>query len=72
MDHLTSPTWRTSSYSGSNGGNCIQVATAANTVTVRDSKDRHGPTLAFDSRDWQRFTSQVKATALYTARSRPA
>lgn len=64
MDHLTSLTWRTSSYSGSNGGNCIQIATTATAVAVRDSKDPHGPVLAFGPRDWQRFTSQVKANAL--------
>jgi len=63
MDNLTSLTWRTSSYSGSNGGNCIQVASAEDTVAVRDSKDPHGPVLPFRARDWQRFTSQVKENA---------
>jgi uncharacterized protein DUF397 len=55
MDHLTAAVWRTSSYSGSNGGNCIQVAAAADTVSVRDSQDPHDPVLTFDVRDWQRF-----------------
>ena len=61
MDHLTSLTWRTSSYSGSNGGNCIQIAAATPTVAVRDSKDPHGPILAFDAQDWRRFTELIKA-----------
>ena len=30
--------WRKSSYSGSNGGQCVEVAIAAETVQIRDSK----------------------------------
>ena len=63
MDHLKAVTWRKSSYSGSNGGNCIEVAAAAGTVAVRDSKNPHGPVLAFGPRSWRRFTGQVKADA---------
>jgi hypothetical protein len=65
MDKLDGLPWRTSSYSGSNGGNCIEVATTtASTVAVRDSKDPHGPVLAFGPQDWQRFAAQVKAGSL--------
>ena len=60
MDHLDDLTWRTSSYSGSDGGNCIEVA-ATHTIAVRDSKDPHGPVLAFGPKEWKRFTGQVKA-----------
>jgi Domain of unknown function (DUF397) len=35
--------WRTSSYSG----DCVQVAPAPDRMLVRDSKDPHGPALAF-------------------------
>jgi hypothetical protein len=63
MDHLDHLSWRKSSYSGSNGGNCIEVAATRDVVGVRDSKDPHGPVLAFDFRDWRRFTSHVKETA---------
>jgi Domain of unknown function (DUF397) len=65
MDHLDRHrlTWRTSSYSGSNGGNCIEIATAPGTVVIRDSKDPHGPVLTFCPRDWQRFADQVEADA---------
>jgi hypothetical protein len=31
--------WRKSSYSDSNGGNCVEVAHLAQGVAVRDSKD---------------------------------
>jgi hypothetical protein len=65
MDKLDGLTWRTSSYSGSNGGNCIEVAaTTGNTVAVRDSNDPRGPVLAFGPQDWQRFAAQVKAGTL--------
>ena len=63
MDHLDSFTWRKSSYSGSNGGNCIEIATSTATVAVRDSKDPKGPVLVFGPEDWEQFTSQIKGTA---------
>lgn len=34
------PTWRKSSYSGSSGSNCVEVAAYSDVVGVRDSKDR--------------------------------
>jgi hypothetical protein len=60
---MSSATWRKSSYSGANGGNCIEIAAAACTVAVRDSKDPKGPMLAFELKDWQRFADRVKADA---------
>lgn len=60
---MTSATWRTSSYSGNNGGNCVEVGNAANVIAIRDSKDPHGPVLAFGPKDWQRFADRVKASA---------
>jgi len=56
-------TWRTSSYSGNSGGQCVEVGNAARAIAVRDSKSPHGPVLAFGPRDWRRFTDQVKAAA---------
>lgn len=54
-------TWRKSSYSGSNGGGCVEVArTAGALVAVRDSKDPDGPRLAFTAADWQAFIGQIK------------
>jgi hypothetical protein len=38
--------WRKSSYTGSNGGNCVELAeVAGSVVAVRDSKDPDGPVL---------------------------
>jgi hypothetical protein len=42
---LTDTKWRKSSYSGSNGGECVEVAGLPGVVAVRDSKDPHGPVL---------------------------
>ena len=58
---LTSVSWRKSSYSGGNGGNCIQVADLPGTIAVRDSKDPDGPALLFTAAEWAAFTARVKA-----------
>jgi Domain of unknown function (DUF397) len=65
---LSGAAWRTSSYSGGNGGQCVQVAALASRpgtpdriCAIRDSKDPHGPVLAFGPAQWQRFTAEIKA-----------
>ena len=50
--------WRKSSYSGDNGGECVEVATAG-AVLVRDTTDRSGPTLAFTADAWRAFTTTI-------------
>ncbi len=60
---VTGIAWRTSSYSGSNGGACIEVGTTGPAIAVRDSKDQNGPRLAFAANTWKTFTDQVKAGA---------
>jgi hypothetical protein len=65
---LTPRTWRKSSYSGANSGNCVEVAGApydgaARTVAVRDSRDPHGPALAFTPAGWQAFTRRINGAA---------
>ena len=59
---VTGVAWRTSSYSGSNGGTCVEVGTTGPAVEVRDSKHPDGPWLAFAAA-WKAFTKQLKATA---------
>lgn len=55
---LDRATWRKSSYSGTNGGNCVEVArNLPGVVAVRDSKDPDGPALAFTLADWAAFTA---------------
>ena len=58
---VTSAPWRTSSYSGNNGGACVEAAAIPAAVLIRDSTDPHGPVLAFKPRDWQRFAGQIKS-----------
>jgi hypothetical protein len=60
---VTDAVWRKSSYSGSNGGTCIEVGTAGPAVAVRDSKDPDGPRLAFAADAWKAFAGQLKAGA---------
>ena len=60
---VTAAAWRTSSYSGSNGGTCVEVGAVGPAVAIRDSTHRDGPQLAFAADTWQTFTSQLKATA---------
>jgi hypothetical protein len=58
------PVWRKSSYSGNNGGQCVEMAPHDNgsgsLCLIRDSKDRSGPTLAFAPDAWQAFVAAVK------------
>jgi hypothetical protein len=59
---ITNVTWRKSSYSGGNGGNCVEVAQLPDdSRAIRDSKDPDGPVLAFMPDDWRAFTAAIKA-----------
>ncbi|AZM45434.1 DUF397 domain-containing protein [Streptomyces sp. WAC 06738] len=49
--------WVKSSYSGSDGGNCIEVAVAPERVHVRDSKDPSGPVLTVSPEAWASFVA---------------
>jgi Domain of unknown function (DUF397) len=51
--------WRKSSYSGDNGGECVEVA-AAEDVLVRDTADRNGPVLTFVADAWRAFTATIR------------
>jgi len=52
--------WRKSSFSGANGGACIETASNDGVILVRDTADRDGGTLAFTADAWQRFTSGLR------------
>jgi Domain of unknown function (DUF397) len=58
---VTGSAWRTSSYSGDNGGTCVEVGTFGPAVAIRDSNHPDGPQLAFAPAPWKTFTEQVKA-----------
>ncbi|MFJ2649643.1 DUF397 domain-containing protein [Streptomyces sp. NPDC087420] len=62
---MSATTWRKSSYSNSDGGQCVEVSDDfVAVVPVRDSKDPHGPALAFPADGWSSFVSAVKSGAL--------
>ncbi|GAA3480401.1 DUF397 domain-containing protein [Streptomyces yanii] len=52
---MTELAWFKSSYSGSQGDSCVEVAIAEQTVLVRDSKDVTRPALTVGREGWGRF-----------------
>jgi hypothetical protein len=55
-------TWVKSSYSGSQGGNCVEIAAdRKGGVLIRDTKNRAGSVLGFGQGAWLRFAAEVKA-----------
>ena len=53
--------WRKASYSGDNGGACVEVVSAGKAlVAVRDSKDPTGPKLVFNPSVWRSFIHQTR------------
>ncbi|MCX3058515.1 DUF397 domain-containing protein [Streptomyces beihaiensis] len=52
--------WRKSSYSGNEGGSCVEVVDAhPSGVPVRDSKNPHGPALVMSADSWASFVSAL-------------
>ncbi|WP_327044773.1 DUF397 domain-containing protein [Microbispora sp. NBC_01189] len=65
MDELTqelqTAVWRKSTWSGSDGGNCVEVAELSQGRRgVRDSKNPTGPALVFTTAEWDTFIQGVK------------
>jgi Domain of unknown function (DUF397) len=53
--------WRKSSYSGGQGGSCVEVANTPGLVAVRDTTQKGtGPVLRISPTDWSRFTNGIK------------
>lgn len=57
---LQAATWRKSSYSNPSG-NCVEAATLANGVAVRNSRFPDGPALVFTEAEWDAFVRGIKA-----------
>ncbi|GAB3661127.1 hypothetical protein GCM10027589_23190 [Actinocorallia lasiicapitis] len=53
--------WRKSSYSGAEGGDCVEVAGLSLRVMVRDSKNHDRPALAFGRSAFDRLTREIRA-----------
>ncbi|MYQ42408.1 protein of unknown function (DUF397) [Streptomyces sp. LamerLS-316] len=47
--------WSKSSYSGAEGGQCVEVAESPGAVHIRDSKQPDGPMLTVGVRAWAGF-----------------
>ena len=60
MEGSSALSWRKASYSGNNGGNCVEVGQSSGTVAVRDTTDREGETLTFSAGTWRAFLGAIK------------
>ncbi|AEW97479.1 MULTISPECIES: DUF397 domain-containing protein [Streptomycetaceae] len=55
MSGIADLSWFKSSYSGTEGDNCVEVAVTGQAVHIRDSKDEDGPHLTVGRDEWARF-----------------
>ncbi|MEU4610503.1 DUF397 domain-containing protein [Streptomyces umbrinus] len=51
--------WFKSSYSGSDGDDCVEVAASPAAIHVRDSKNSRGPRLYLSPTAWGDFVASV-------------
>ncbi|MFJ3700748.1 MULTISPECIES: DUF397 domain-containing protein [Streptomyces] len=57
--------WRKSTFSGNEGGSCLEVLDGhPSGVPVRDSKSPQGPALLIPAAGWSSFVAAVKAGCL--------
>lgn len=61
---LIGATWRKSTRSGGNNGNCVEIGFAGDARGVRDTKDRSYGTLVFDTDVFASFVASVKSGRL--------
>jgi hypothetical protein len=55
--------WRTSTYSTSNGGACVETASNGRIVAVRDTKNHGaGPVLTFAPGPWRAFVASLRVS----------
>ncbi|WP_406280461.1 DUF397 domain-containing protein [Embleya sp. NBC_00896] len=52
--------WRTSTYSGNAGGDCVEVAPLAVEVGVRDSKVPDSPVIRAGTKAWSAFLAATR------------
>ena len=55
-------TWHKSSYSGGNGGDCVEAREHIGGADVRDTQNREAGHLSFDRGEWSALLSTVVAT----------
>lgn len=52
--------WFKSTYSSSEGGQCLEVAVSPQTIHIRDSKRPEGTVLQVSPTTWTTFTTALK------------
>ncbi|MFC7863884.1 DUF397 domain-containing protein [Streptomyces murinus] len=53
--------WFKSSYSGTEGGDCVEVAAGTTAVHIRDSKATTGPLLTVSRETWAGFIGSASS-----------
>jgi hypothetical protein len=62
MEYIDGLSWRKSSYSGGNGGACVEVAAHDGMILVRDTKDHgRGPVHRYTQDEWRAFAAGVRS-----------
>lgn len=61
MNNTESLAWFKSSYSNTEGGQCVEVAADTGVVRVRDSKSVTGPVLLVSREAWAGFVGLASA-----------
>ncbi|MET8789736.1 DUF397 domain-containing protein [Streptomyces pseudogriseolus] len=54
-------TWQKSSYSGNEGGACVEVTIDTSVIHIRDSKDVDRPSLSVHAHGWATFVAFAAA-----------
>lgn len=52
--------WHKSSYSGNNGGDCVEVGDGDGFTAVRDTKNRQGGFISVSPDSWRAFITGIK------------
>ncbi|MDQ8701298.1 DUF397 domain-containing protein [Streptomyces sp. LHD-70] len=60
---LTGATWRKSSYSGTTGGDCVEIAELPTRIAVRDSKNPDGGAFTVSPDAFAAFVADAKRGA---------
>ena len=53
--------WRKSTYSGGSGGNCVEVGPTAESIGIRDTKNRAQGQLTVSPETWRAFVRKCSA-----------
>ncbi|GHE34586.1 transcriptional regulator [Streptosporangium violaceochromogenes] len=65
IHELPTARWRTSTLSGDDGSNCVEVAAlSGGHHALRDTKDRTGPALILTPAAWAGLLASIKAGRL--------